>query len=76
MLTTNPIFFEEARKESEWCKAMEEELPAIQKNQTWDVVDLPEGKNAIGLKWVFRTKYHADESIQKHKANLVVKGYL
>ena len=39
------------------------------------MVDLPGGKNAIGLKWVFRTKYHADGSIQKHKARLVVKGY-
>ena len=54
---------------------MEEELLAIQKNQTWDLVNLPEGKKAIGLKWVFRTKYHADGSIQKHKARLVTKGY-
>ncbi|KAI4351147.1 hypothetical protein L6164_005530 [Bauhinia variegata] len=38
-------------------------------------VDLPQGKNAIGLKWVFRTKYNADNSIQKHKARLVAKGY-
>ena len=54
---------------------MEEELLAIQKNQTLDLVNLPEGKKAIGLKWVFRTKYHADGSIQKHKARLVAKGY-
>ncbi|PHU21402.1 Retrovirus-related Pol polyprotein from transposon TNT 1-94 [Capsicum chinense] len=54
---------------------MEEVLLAIQKNQTWDLVNLLEGKKAIGLKWVFRTKYHADGSIQKHKARLVAKGY-
>ena len=36
---------------------------------------MPEGKKAIGLKWVFRTKYHANGSIQKHKARLVIKGY-
>ena len=54
---------------------MEEELLAIQKNQTLDLVNLPEGKKAIGLKWVFRTKYHADGSIQIHKARLVAKNY-
>ncbi|KAK9148869.1 hypothetical protein Scep_007626 [Stephania cephalantha] len=37
--------------------------------------DLPEGKNAIGLKWVFKTKFAADGSILKHKARLVAKGY-
>jgi len=39
------------------------------------LVELPEGENTIALKWVFRTKYHADRSIQKHVARLVVKGY-
>jgi len=36
---------------------------------------LPEGKNATGLKWVYRTKYNADGNIQKFKARLVAKGY-
>lgn len=39
------------------------------------LVDLLKGKNAIRLKWVFRTKYHDDGSIQKYKARLVPKGY-
>ncbi|TYK28116.1 Zinc finger, CCHC-type [Cucumis melo var. makuwa] len=39
------------------------------------MVDLPEGKNAIGLKWVYKTKFAADGSLEKHKARLVVKGY-
>ena len=55
-LVSDPIFFEDAQTDDKWCKAMEEELLAIQKNQTWDLVNLPEGKKAIGLKWVFRTK--------------------
>ena len=36
---------------------------------------LPEGKNVIGVKWVFRTKFGADGSVQKFKARLVAKGY-
>ena len=58
-----------------WRKAIDEELATIQKNKTWELVNLPEGKDVIGLKWVYRTKFKEDGSIQKHKARLVAKGY-
>ncbi|PHU18550.1 hypothetical protein BC332_14245 [Capsicum chinense] len=54
---------------------MEEELPMINKNDTWELVDRPDQKNVIGVKWVYRTKFNLDGSIFKHKARLVVKGY-
>ena len=54
---------------------MIEEMRTIEHNQTWELVDLPEDESPIGLKWVFRLKYHEDESIQKYKARLVAKGY-
>ena len=54
---------------------MKEEMQAIERNQTWELVDLPNDKSPIGLKWVFRTKFNTDGSVQKHKARLVVKGY-
>jgi len=38
-------------------------------------VNRPAHKKAIGVKWVYRTKFNADGSINKHKARLVVKGY-
>ncbi|KAH9292782.1 hypothetical protein KI387_042035, partial [Taxus chinensis] len=44
-------------------------------NRTWELVDLPPGKKSIGCKWIFKTKYKADGSIDKHKARLVAKGY-
>lgn len=75
LFVAEPTNFEEAAKKEEWIKAMREELGAINRNETWELVDLPEGKSAIGLKWVFKTKYNADGSIERHKARLVVKGY-
>lgn len=75
LYVAEPSRFEEASQEDVWCDAMKDELAAIEKNETWELVDLPNGKNAIGLKWVFKTKYHADGSIQRHKARLVAKGY-
>jgi hypothetical protein len=39
------------------------------------VVNLPQGHNAIGLKWGFKIKRDEHQKIAKHKAKLVVKGY-
>nr|KYP62107.1 Retrovirus-related Pol polyprotein from transposon TNT 1-94 [Cajanus cajan] len=55
--------------------AMEEELYMIGKKNTWQLVDKPQDRKVIGVKWVFRTKLNADGSVNKHKARLVVKGY-
>ncbi|KAM1275830.1 hypothetical protein ACFX2H_025419 [Malus domestica] len=54
---------------------MDEELRALQKNNTWEVVELPKGKKSIGCRWVFTVKYKANGSLDINKARLVVKGY-
>jgi len=75
LLVVEPTCYEEAAKQPEWLNAMIEEIQGIQKNQTWELVDFPKGKNVIGLKWIFKTKYNADGSVKRHKARLVAKGY-
>jgi hypothetical protein len=35
---------------------MVKEMESLHKNQTWDLVDVPERKKAIGCKWVFNKK--------------------
>lgn len=55
---------------------MKEKLLAIEKNKTWELVTLPEGKEIVGLKWIYKIKYNSNQSIQRHKANLVAKGTL
>ena len=54
---------------------MKEELEAIEKNNTWKLVSLPDGKKINGLKWIYKTKFNSDGSILKHKARVVAKGY-
>lgn len=71
----DPIHFEEAIKDKKWIEAMDEEMNAIERNKTWDLVDLPKGKEVIGVKWVYKTKCNAEGKIERHKARLVVKGY-
>ena len=70
-----PGSFEEASKQEVWVKAMEEEIQMIEKNNTWEYVNHPHGKDIIGVKWVYKTKLNPDGTIQKHKARLVAKGY-
>ncbi|RVX12855.1 Retrovirus-related Pol polyprotein from transposon RE1 [Vitis vinifera] len=65
----------EAARFLEWIEAMKAEIDAIERNGTWKLTELPEAKNAIGVKWVFRTKFNSDGSIFRHKARLVVKGF-
>lgn len=71
----DPISVEEALEREEWKNAMKDELQSIKKNHTWESCDLPKGKIPIGLKWIFKTKFLADGSIQKYKARLVVRGF-
>ena len=44
---------------------------ALEKNGTWDVVELPREKSQIGCKWVFTIKYKAGGSLERYKAKLV-----
>ena len=54
---------------------MKEELDALSKNHTWDLVTLPPGKSVVGCQQIDRTKTCSDGSIERYKACLVVKGF-
>ena len=48
----------------------------MERNKTWELASLPNGKTAIKVKWVFKNKLKPDGSIAKHKARLVAKGFM
>jgi len=53
--------------------AMNEEMKSLQKNQTWDSVELPEGKKVVGCKWIFKKKSSLSSTeVIKYK---ITKGY-
>ena len=43
-IACDPLDFDEAVKKDVWIKAMDEEIEAIERNSTWDLVDLPDDK--------------------------------
>ncbi|GJY60111.1 retrovirus-related pol polyprotein from transposon TNT 1-94 [Tanacetum coccineum] len=69
----DPVVFEEAVKEPKWQKAMDEEIVAIERNKTWELVDLPKGQKVIDVK--VSTKLKRNGEVDKYKACLVAKGY-
>ncbi|KAL4574406.1 hypothetical protein LXL04_021235 [Taraxacum kok-saghyz] len=70
-----PAFYHEAKGKPEWEEAMSKELHALDDNHTWDIVKLPKGKKPIACRWVYKIKYKANGSIERHKARLVAKGF-
>nr|XP_009757144.1 PREDICTED: uncharacterized protein LOC104210044 [Nicotiana sylvestris] len=49
--------------------------PCMAVSNTWSLVPLPVGKSVIGYKWVYKIKCKSDDSIERFKARLIVKGY-
>ncbi|KAI3522492.1 hypothetical protein L1887_00319 [Cichorium endivia] len=71
-----PSTYRQAKVKHEWVTAMKEELISIEKNDTWKLVELPKGRKAIGLKWVYKVKRDPNGKILKYKARIVAKGYV
>ncbi|CAI5955721.1 unnamed protein product [Closterium sp. NIES-64] len=55
--------------------AMEEEIRSLINMGTWELVERPPGVNIMKNRWVPTTKYHVDDTVEREKARLVVKGF-
>ncbi|GJQ95419.1 putative ribonuclease H-like domain-containing protein [Tanacetum coccineum] len=58
-----------------WIEAMQDELLQFKLQKVWTLVDLANGKRAIGTKWVFRNKKNERGIVIKNKARLVAQRY-
>jgi hypothetical protein len=61
---------------ADWKKAMNAEYEALKRNQTWIIVDRLQGKKTVESRWVLRTKFKKDGSVDRRKARLVAKGFI
>ena len=59
---------------AEWKYAKGEEMKALQENNTFDIVPLPEGKKAVGGRWVYAIKEDPSGK-DLFKARFVAKGF-
>jgi hypothetical protein len=56
MSTGEPSSFTEAEQDETWQVAMQEEIDFIERNHTWELVELPYDHRTITLKWVYKLK--------------------
>jgi hypothetical protein len=56
---------EEALKSLKWKELKEEEMSMIQKSKTSELADKHKGKKVTRVKWVYKIKLNADNSIKK-----------
>ena len=54
---------------------MAEEIHALERTGTWDLVPLPTGVRPITCKWVYKVRTHSDGSLVHYKARLVARGF-
>ncbi|CAH9137975.1 unnamed protein product [Cuscuta epithymum] len=73
--TPDPTCFSVANRHLKWRAAMAEEFNALISNHTWDLVPFDAKKNVVGSKWIYKTKYLADGSVERYKARLVAQGF-
>ena len=73
-----PTNYEEAMMSPDsdkWLEAMKSKIGAMYENKVWTLMDLPDDRQAIENKWIFKRKTDADSSVTIYKARLVEKGF-
>lgn len=50
-------------------------MKASSDNDTWEMVQLSEGKKVVGSKWVFPVKYEPNRTVNRYKTRLVAQGF-
>ena len=75
LATYDPTSYAQAKVKTLWEQAMSSKYEYFLRNKTWSFVPLPLGKNLVGCKWVYKTKFTANRKIEKYRAILVTKGF-
>ena len=73
-----PTNYEEAMispESAKWLKAMKSEVRSMYENKVWTLIDLPNDRRVIEIKWIFKRKTDADSSVTIYKARIVAKGF-
>ena len=73
-----PTNYEEAMMSpdsAKWLEAMKSEMGSMYENKVWTLIDLPNDRRAIEIKWIFKRKTDADSSVTIYKARIVAKRF-
>ena len=65
-----PSSLQEALADSKWIQAMKTKMEALEKNATWELVTLSDGKSIVDCRWVSTVKHKADGSVERYKIDI------
>ena len=72
--TLEPASAHEALRDAEWRSSMGNEIRSLQRNGTWDLVPLPQGRRPVSGKWVLKAKTNSDGKMVRRKSRYVARG--
>lgn len=52
-----------------------EEIKALHRNKTRDLVELLKARKSIENKWIYKIKCDGNDQVRRYRARLIVKGY-
>ncbi|GJU99785.1 integrase, catalytic region, zinc finger, CCHC-type containing protein [Tanacetum coccineum] len=65
----------EAMLDHSWIEYMQDELNQLKRLDVWELVECPVGRNIIKVKWIWKNKTDAKNTVIRNKSRLVAKGY-
>ncbi|GKA53054.1 retrovirus-related pol polyprotein from transposon TNT 1-94 [Tanacetum coccineum] len=73
--TIEPKNIKEAMLDHSWIESMQDELNQFKRLDVWELVECPVGRNIIKVKWIWKNKTDAENTVIRNKSRLVAKGY-
>ncbi|GJZ44421.1 retrovirus-related pol polyprotein from transposon TNT 1-94 [Tanacetum coccineum] len=73
--TIEPKNIKEAMLDHSWIESMQDELNQFKRLDVWELVECPVGRNIIKVKWIWKNKTDAENTVIQNKSRLVAKGY-
>ncbi|GKA07722.1 retrovirus-related pol polyprotein from transposon TNT 1-94 [Tanacetum coccineum] len=73
--TTELKNIKEAMLDASWIESMQDELNQFERLDVWELVKYLIGRNIITVKWIWKNKTDAENTVIRNKSRLVAKGY-
>ena len=73
-----PTNYEEAMMSpdsAKWLEAIKSEMGSMYENKVRSLIELPNDRRAIEIKWIFKRNTDADSSVTIYKARIVARGF-